>query len=577
MNRLLKYPFAPQVLIILLASLVLMPLIGNMPLFDWDEINFAECAREMLMSGNYSEVQLYFQPFWEKPPLFIWLQAACMNVFGVNEFAARLPNVVCGIITLVIIFNIGKRHFSEQTGLLWVLLYLGCLLPHLFFKSGIIDPWFNLFLFLSVYFFILFSANKTFKENWKYAVLSGLFMGLGVLTKGPTAILIVGLVASSYLIFKKQFGLLFTKSFLLLVLTALLVGCSWFLYEIANGKMSVVKEFITYQIRLFSTEDSDHGGSYLYHFFILLVGCFPASVIFLSHYLNRQLLSPFQLHFRFFILTLFWVVLILFSIVQTKIVHYSSLCYLPLTGIAAIGLSQQFSVFKIDTWNKVIFWILTILTSLVFIIAGLFPLFKDFFINPDITPDLFTRQNLKAQLPWYGVEWILGVLFLIGSILVYKGIIQQRIQRVIYGLVTLIISISLCINIFIPRGELVSQQAVIDFYKQCAKHDCYVESVRFKSYAPLFYANRMPPHFQHPNFLLFLKDVQKTYIDKDESPIKHFSMIYTRWLLEFDLDKPAYFVCKIQNEKELFTNLKMRKLYSKNGFSFFVKMPEKKK
>ncbi len=110
-----------------------------MPLFDWDEINFAECAREMLASNNYSDVQLYFHPFWEKPPLFIWLQALSMNVFGVNDFAARFPNALCGVITLLVLYRSGKELNDQKFGLTWAFVYASTLLPHLFFKSGIID------------------------------------------------------------------------------------------------------------------------------------------------------------------------------------------------------------------------------------------------------------------------------------------------------------------------------------------------------------------------------------------------------------------------------------------------------
>ena len=68
-------------------------------LFDWDEINFAEAAREMIVTGNYSLVLINYEPFWEKPPLFFWLQALCMNLFGINEFSARLPNAIAGALT----------------------------------------------------------------------------------------------------------------------------------------------------------------------------------------------------------------------------------------------------------------------------------------------------------------------------------------------------------------------------------------------------------------------------------------------------------------------------------------------
>ena len=91
-------------LIAIISAVIFIPFIGNCPLFDWDEINFAECAREMVVSGNYSHVQLNYRPFWEKPPFFIWLQALSMNVFGVNEFAARFPNALCSIVSLISIY-----------------------------------------------------------------------------------------------------------------------------------------------------------------------------------------------------------------------------------------------------------------------------------------------------------------------------------------------------------------------------------------------------------------------------------------------------------------------------------------
>ena len=132
-NKTYRYP----VLIAVVAALFFIPFLGNVHLFDWDEINFAESSREMIVAGDYSRVMVGFKPFWEKPPLFFWMQAASMQVFGINEFSARLPNAIFGIITLLTLFYIGKKERNEQFGLLWALLYFASLLPHAYFKSGI--------------------------------------------------------------------------------------------------------------------------------------------------------------------------------------------------------------------------------------------------------------------------------------------------------------------------------------------------------------------------------------------------------------------------------------------------------
>ena len=139
-------------IIILLGIIVFIPFLGEVHLFDWDEINFAEAAREMLVTGNFKDVQIGYHAFTEKPPLFFWMQALSMHFFGINEFAARLPNAIIGIITLLVIYRIGKRLKDKQFGILWALIYVSSFLPHLYFKSGLIDPTFNLFIFLIIYF-----------------------------------------------------------------------------------------------------------------------------------------------------------------------------------------------------------------------------------------------------------------------------------------------------------------------------------------------------------------------------------------------------------------------------------------
>lgn len=175
MFKILNTDIKAYAFIFIAACLLYIPFIGNMPLFDWDEINFAECAREMLASNNYSDVQLYFHPFWEKPPLFIWLQAISMNVFGVNEFAARFPNALCGVITLMVLYKTGKELNDQKFGLTWAFVYASTLLPHLFFKSGIIDPWFNLFIYISVYYLVQHTNNPVGKFGYKTAIISGFF------------------------------------------------------------------------------------------------------------------------------------------------------------------------------------------------------------------------------------------------------------------------------------------------------------------------------------------------------------------------------------------------------------------
>jgi 4-amino-4-deoxy-L-arabinose transferase-like glycosyltransferase len=135
------------IFIAILAAIFFIPFLGRVHLFDWDEVNFAECSREMLRMHDYSRVYINFQPFWEKPPMFFWMQSTAMIIFGVTEFAARLPDAICGVITLIVVFICGSKIYDKKFGILWALAFGGSLFPNMYFKSGIIDPWLNIFNF----------------------------------------------------------------------------------------------------------------------------------------------------------------------------------------------------------------------------------------------------------------------------------------------------------------------------------------------------------------------------------------------------------------------------------------------
>ena len=123
--RVASQKYSNEILILILSLIYFIPFLGQAHLFDWDEINFAEAAREMLATHNYFNVQIDYKDFWEKPPLFIWMQVFSMKIFGVNEFAARFPNAMAGVVTLLTIFRIGKKYLNTQFACFWTMCYAG--------------------------------------------------------------------------------------------------------------------------------------------------------------------------------------------------------------------------------------------------------------------------------------------------------------------------------------------------------------------------------------------------------------------------------------------------------------------
>jgi 4-amino-4-deoxy-L-arabinose transferase-like glycosyltransferase len=543
--------FRNNVLIVLLALLLFVPFLGAVHLFDWDEINFAECAREMLVTHDYFSVKINYQPFWEKPPVFIWMQALCMNIFGVNEFAARLPNAICGVLTLLVLFNIGRKLYDLRFGMIWAMVYAGSFLPHFYFKSGIIDPWFNLFIFSGIYYFILFvNYNARLKNNRSYPFLlkSAAFIGLGILTKGPVAGLIVGLCFLVYWIVRRFSPIIRFPQILLYGAAVAAIGGLWFLMLYVTGNAAIITEFFTYQVRLFNTQDAGHGGPFFYHWVVLLVGCFPMSVFALHSFKRNAYDTPYQRYFKLWMIILFWVVLILFSIVKTKIVHYSSLCYFPFSFLAAYGV---YKLMNGDMkWKRISSGLLLLLAVVIGFAIAVLPFVdknKQKIIDSGIIKDQFAVENLKAIVHWTGYEWLIGIILITGTGIALFLMTHHKMKQ---GLIVLFISSLITVNaaalIIAPRIEQYSQHAAIEFYSYLQGKDCYVETIGFKSYAHLFYSHKQPQ--TNPN---------------------HSNM---EWLLKGPIDKPAYFASKITSLEEIKQNYPhLKELYRKNGFVFWLR------
>lgn len=574
MFKLLNTDLKAYAFIFIAACLLYIPFIGNMPLFDWDEINFAECAREMLVSNNYSDVQLYFHPFWEKPPLFIWLQAMSMNVFGINEFAARFPNALCGVITLLVLYKTGKELNDQKFGLTWAFVYASTLLPHLFFKSGIIDPWFNLFIYISVYYLIQHTNNPVSKFGYKTAIISGFFLGLALLTKGPAALLLVGLTVAVFFILGRLKKISSFKFMAVFFLAFLVTGLSWFAIELLKGHGQVIKEFIDYQIRLFKTEDSDHGGPFIYHFIVLLLGCFPSSLFLILAHKRSNGDTPFQKHSKRWMMSLFWVVLILFSIVQTKIVHYSSLCYFPLTYLATYSIQKLLSgQYQWKKWFHVFFIIICSLLGVAFLLIGCVSILKPWLISSNLIDDQFAVENLKAEVYWSGYEWLIGIVFLGITYFSLFKIKKGKMKFIFLLFLGSLFSVYSLIMIIAPKVEQYTQRAAIEFYKQCAKHDFNVETIGLKSYATLFYGELDPSLKKDTSFINYIELKRKTYEDLGIVIDRSYGLIRTNWMKDIQSEKPSCFVAKVNDEEVVKRDCPyLKELYRQNGFIFYIRV-----
>lgn len=507
--------------------------LGGTHLFDWDEINFAESAREMIESGNYLRVQINYLPFWEKPPFFFWIQVLSMKVFGINEFAARFPNALLGFFYMWSLFLIGKRHFSSKFGMIWALIFGASLLPQVYFRSGIIDPLFNLFIFLSIYFMAVALKDKNRKNLVLIALVSGLFSGLSVITKGPVGFLLLGLTLFVYLVLDRFRSFPSIKLiFSFITGLALIVGI-WLSLEVAQNGFDILGQFIAYQLDLFSKDVAGHAQPFYYHFVVVFFGCFPMSIIALPMLFSRKNKEN-PIDWIRWMQILFWAVLLLFSIVTTKIIHYSSMTYLPLSFLAAYQLHQ----FGLEKWLRTLLLIVGVLIALLFTAVPFYFIRKDLFI--DSIKDPFAVMSLMDGPSFSYAHLFYGSLFLVFLLLAFYFIKRNRIiEFSLTAYIGITVSLSAIFLFFLPKVEATTQGHAVRFAQEVSKEDCYFDAIGFKSYIPYFYGKVPFP----------ASDSTKTH----------------DWLIDGEIDKDVYFLAKY-DYLFLETRPSFKKVKEKGGY-----------
>jgi hypothetical protein len=380
--------------------------LGAVPLFDWDEVNFAASAREMLITGDWERVTVNFEPFREKPPLFIWLQALSMYLWGIGTWAARFPNAIAGMITLWVLYLHAPRlyqtptsgpfnnpapsgaHKSREPESIdslhdwgWPLMLMSGTLPFMYFRSGIIDPWFNLFMLLSI-----LAMSQTEGSARGAGLKSGVWAGLAVLTKGPVGLLIPGLVAAWMLLRNPNLRGRGLGAFPYFLGASLVVSSLWFLPETLQNGPWFVRSFLVYQWELLRQPVAGHHQPWFYHLVVVFLGCFPFSIWAVSgafrwrkksvsqaaipltglkdaiagalrrrrkseNTTESQLLTEGRanaqdetavISLESWMQATLWVVLVLFSLVSTKIIHYSSMAWVPLSALAWVGFQKLY-------------------------------------------------------------------------------------------------------------------------------------------------------------------------------------------------------------------------------------------
>jgi 4-amino-4-deoxy-L-arabinose transferase-like glycosyltransferase len=183
--------------------------LGNLPLFDADEGTYSEVTREMLVNNDFTLALLNDKPFFHKPPLFFWAQAASIKILGLNEFGLRLPSAIAALLWAASIFLFTRRFFDTRSAWYATLFMVSSFFVTIVGRAATPEAMINLFLTLT-----LLNIYRFYHTcNKRYIYWAFLFAALGVLTKGSIAILIPVTVSFVFFTLKRNWRVLFQLLF----------------------------------------------------------------------------------------------------------------------------------------------------------------------------------------------------------------------------------------------------------------------------------------------------------------------------------------------------------------------------
>jgi len=313
--------------------------LGYYPLFNLDEGAFSEATREMLASHDYITTYLNGALRFDKPILIYWLQALSASIFGLNEFAMRLPSAIAATLWAWALYRFGKRFFDEATAF-WVTLFMvGSLQISIIAKAAIADALLNFFIALSMFCFYTYTTTR--QKRYLYATFAAI--ALGTLTKGPVAIMIPLVVSFLYLVKNLRFWLrsIFDPVGIAIFLA---LAAPWYVAEyLAQGDLFIQGFFLKHNIGRFGSAMEGHTGPIFYYLIVLLVGLIPFTSIFL--FALKHLKEWFGTPLRRYLALWFLFVFIFFSLSHTKLPHYIIYGYTPLFFFMALYFPKMRSSF----------------------------------------------------------------------------------------------------------------------------------------------------------------------------------------------------------------------------------------
>jgi dolichol-phosphate mannosyltransferase len=273
-------------LVLVAAGLLFFARLRN-PLLEPEEARYAEIPRQMMTEGHFLVPTLHGQPYYHKPPLLYWLVMGSYSLFGVEDWAARLVPCLAGFLTVLVAFCWGHGVLGKRAAFIGSLIL--CLSARFIYLGRMLTLDSLLCLWVISALAAAHVSLRSERLSWSWWLLSACCCGLGILTKGPVAIILVAVPILLFVQLNQRSRQASRACFLIYLATAALVAAPWYLLT-ALYDSSFLGFFLWTHNVVRYVAPYDHPRPIWFYLPDVLLGMFPWSLLLpsLTVYLFRQ-------------------------------------------------------------------------------------------------------------------------------------------------------------------------------------------------------------------------------------------------------------------------------------------------
>ncbi len=299
-------------------------MLGSRPLNVPDEGRYSEIPREMLVSHDFVTPHVNGIKYFEKPPLFYWMQAVSLKVFGINEWAARFMDAFMGLLGCLGTYFTARKLYDRKTGWFAALTLATSLLYFIMARVVTLDMTVSVLLCFTLFSFMLR------RYYWMY-----IFGALAVLTKGLIGIIFPGAIVFLWICFTGRWRILKECKLFTGMLLLFAIALPWHILCQMKNPEFFHYYFITQQFSRYFTMSAGRYQPFWYYLPILFLGLFPWTGYLIGAAQSYDKKNPSDV----FCLIAAAFVFIFFSVSHSKLTPY----VLPCLPFLAILLGKYFA------------------------------------------------------------------------------------------------------------------------------------------------------------------------------------------------------------------------------------------